>query len=154
MKTLTFDDSFVAPAPPDRVFPLLCPVREYDWIAAWRCEMVHTSTGFAAPDCVFKTDLREGETPMTWVVSRYEPVRRIEFTCFVPERLVMRLDIALEPAGEQATRLDWSRRFVSLGPEGDRLLAARAAAHAAQMRGLEHAIGHYLRTGTLWREAS
>ena len=50
MKTLAFDDSFVAPAPPDRVF---------------------------------RTDLGEGETPMTWVVSRYEPTRRIEFTCFV-----------------------------------------------------------------------
>jgi hypothetical protein len=154
MKTLAFDDSFVVPAPPDRVFPLLCPVREYDWIATWRCEMLHTSTGVAAPDCVFRTDSGDGATPMTWVVSRYEPARRIEFTCFVPERLVMRLDVALEAVGDAATRLDWSRRFVSLGPEGDRLLEARAAAHADQMRGLQRALRHYLRTGTSWREAS
>ena len=26
-------------ASPEQVFPLLCPVREYDWIAVWQCEM-------------------------------------------------------------------------------------------------------------------
>ena len=34
-------------APPDRVFPLLCPVREYDWIDGWECRMVYAETGVA-----------------------------------------------------------------------------------------------------------
>ncbi len=24
-------------AAPDKVFPLLCPTREYDWIDSWKC---------------------------------------------------------------------------------------------------------------------
>jgi hypothetical protein len=27
-------------APPAEVFPLLCPVRETDWIEPWSCDMV------------------------------------------------------------------------------------------------------------------
>ena len=29
-------------AEPDKVFPLLCPVREYDWIKGWECRMIHS----------------------------------------------------------------------------------------------------------------
>jgi hypothetical protein len=151
MKNLAFDSSILAPAPPERVFPLLCPVREYDWIATWRCELVYSTTGVASPDCIFRTG-SPGEEPMTWVVSRYEPPRRIEFTCFVPDRFVMRLDIALEPVDADATRLHWSRRFFSLGPEGDRALEGRTeAAERARMQRLESELSHYLRTGTLLR---
>jgi hypothetical protein len=154
MKTLAFDDSFVAPAPPERVFPLLCPVREYDWLERWRCEVLHTRTGVAALDCIFRTDLLPGEAPMTWVVTRYEPPSRIEFTCFVPERLVMRLDISLEPAGTGATRLHWSRRFFSLTAEGDGIVEARAAIHRPSMLELERALVHYLETGAMLRATS
>jgi hypothetical protein len=27
-------------ASPDKVFPFLCPTREYDWIEPWKCRMV------------------------------------------------------------------------------------------------------------------
>jgi hypothetical protein len=43
-------------AAPDKVFPLLCPTREYDWIEAWKCRMIHSDSGYAEPDCIFKTD--------------------------------------------------------------------------------------------------
>jgi hypothetical protein len=33
-------------APPEKVFPLLCPVREYDWVEPWKCEMIYTDSGF------------------------------------------------------------------------------------------------------------
>ena len=43
-------------APPERVFPLLCPIKEYDWIPQWRCEMIYSKSGVAELGCVFKTD--------------------------------------------------------------------------------------------------
>ena len=43
-------------APPDRVFPLLCPVREAEWIDGWQPVLVLTLGGFAEADCVFTTD--------------------------------------------------------------------------------------------------
>jgi hypothetical protein len=141
----------VAPATPERVFPLLCPVREYDWIESWRCELVHSDTGLASPDCIFRTAF-SGDGAMTWVVSRYEPPRRIEFTCFVPDQCVVRLDIALEGTTEGDTRLHWSRRFFALGPQGERALEARTAeSQRLLMRRLESELNHFLRTGTMFR---
>jgi hypothetical protein len=59
-------------ATPEKVFPLLCPTREYDWIEHWRCQMVHSESGFAELDCVFTTDFPHvGDE--TWVVSVYRP---------------------------------------------------------------------------------
>ena len=149
MKTLTRRTTFDVACAPERVFPLLCPVREYDWIADWSCQMVHSESGVAEPDCVFRTEF-DGE-PMTWVVSRYEPPTRIEFTCFVPNLYVMRLQIAL--AGDEGgTRLDWTRRWLSLGPAGDERLAARTEReHEHLMVRLRGSLRHYLETGDMLR---
>jgi hypothetical protein len=50
-------------ATPERVFPLLCPVREYEWLDSWHCRMVYSESGVAEDNCIFETDLKEG--PMT-----------------------------------------------------------------------------------------
>ena len=42
-------------AAPEAVFPLLCPVREADWIDGWDPALVVSSTGVAELDCVFTT---------------------------------------------------------------------------------------------------
>lgn len=34
-------------ASPEAIFPLLCPVREYDWIPGWDCRLVYTESGLA-----------------------------------------------------------------------------------------------------------
>ena len=148
MQSLTRVCHFTVPAPPDRVFPLLCPVREYQWLPGWRCELLHSASGVAEADCVFRTDFPD-IGPMTWVVSRYEPPARIEFTCFVPGASVHRLTIALT-AVEGGTRLDWSTRWLAVGPAGDAWIAAWSAeADAKRMDNLRRLLTHYLTTGTM-----
>lgn len=95
MKSLTRTHQFTVKAPLEKVFPLLCPVREYEWIPGWDCELLHSQSGVAEEDCVFRTD-RTDTGPMTWVVSRYQPPDRIEFTCFADSGVVMRLKIKLQ----------------------------------------------------------
>jgi hypothetical protein len=41
----------------EQVYPLLCPIREYDWIDGWQCELIASDSGFAEENCIFKTDL-------------------------------------------------------------------------------------------------
>ena len=65
-------------ATPETVFPLLCPVREYDWLEMWDCTMVWSASGVAEQDCVFTTAFPDAGREV-WVVSRYEPGRAIEF---------------------------------------------------------------------------
>ena len=150
MQSLTRTNRFTVPAAPGRVFPLLCPILEYQWLAHWRCELLHSASGVAEEDCIFRTAATRGEI-MTWVVNRYEPPALIEFTCFVPDTYVFRLKIALTvEAG--ATRLDWTRRWLSLGPAGDAWIAGWSEAeHEKGMDFLRHALTHYLATGEMFQ---
>ena len=66
-------------AAPNEVFPLLCPVREYEWIEGWACEMIYSATGKAEAGAVFRTAFAADGPPDTWVISHYAPPRAIEF---------------------------------------------------------------------------
>ena len=148
MQSLTRTNRFTVPAAPEQVFPLLCPILEYKWIAHWRCELLHSVSGVAEADCVFRTASAHGG-PMTWVVSRYEPSARIEFTCFVADTYVFRLGIALAAEGA-ATCLEWSRRWLSVSPAGDAWIAGWSEAeHEKSMDFLHRALTHYLVTGDM-----
>lgn len=57
-------------ASPDRVLPLLCPVREADWIEGWEPTEVWSSSGVAEPDCVFTTASDDGIA--IWYITRLE----------------------------------------------------------------------------------
>jgi hypothetical protein len=150
MKTLTCNSHFNAPASPALVFPLLCPVLEYKWLVHWRCDLIHSASGAAEEGCVFRTDSPQGGA-MVWVVSRYEPPARIEFTCFVNQMYVFRLKIVLAPAGA-ATRLDWTHRWFSLGPAGDAWIDGWSGTeHEKGMDFLRRALAHYLTTGEMLR---
>jgi hypothetical protein len=50
------------PAAPERVFPLLCPVREADWIPGWRYKLIYSESGVAELGCVFTTEDRVVES--------------------------------------------------------------------------------------------
>jgi hypothetical protein len=151
MRTLTHTCDFTVPALPERVFPLLCPVREYDWIPTWQGELLHSVSGVAEEDCVFRTTLPHGTGSMTWVVSRYDPPTRIEFTCFVPDFHVFRLKIALT-ASAGATRLDWTHRWFAVGPSGEAWIAAHSEeAQQKIVDTLQRLLTHYLATGEMLR---
>jgi hypothetical protein len=133
---------------PEQVFPLLCPVREYDWIDGWSCEMVYSDTGVAELGCIFRTRFFDlGEE--TWTVSRYEPKRAIEFVRVACNVAVVKLDIALEREGDGRTRARVTHTTTALTEAGDLVLAAAPAGKIEQeWRAGEQMLNHYLRTGT------
>lgn len=86
---------------------------------------------------------------MTWVVSRYDPPARIEFSCFASALYVFRLKIVLSPEAGSA-RLDWIRRWLSLSPEGDAWIAGCSQSeHEKDVDFLRRALTHYLATGKM-----
>lgn len=110
-------------APPETVFPLLCPVREYDWIPEWDCRMVYTESGLAEAGCIFQTS-REAEGNLdTWLISRYDPNRHIAFVRINHLR-AMQYDIQVERFAEHASELTWTQVVTALNDEGDRHVAA------------------------------
>lgn len=77
MRRLDHGVDFTVPAPPERVFPLLCPTLDYKWIPTWQCDLLHSESGVAEEDCVFRTNLPE-VGPMTWTMLKWYSRRRRE----------------------------------------------------------------------------
>lgn len=80
-------------APPEEVFPLLCPEREKDWLPGWDYRMIHSDSGVAEPGAVFSTSHPAGTT--TWLVIAHEPSRRVAFARFQPDGLIVHIEITL-----------------------------------------------------------
>jgi hypothetical protein len=130
----------------DQVFPLLCPVREADWLEGWDPLFVLTNSGAAEPECVFMT--RAAPHPAIWFVTRHEPERGfVEMLKISPEVTACRLQIQLADApGGCAATITYSH--TSLGDEGDRFVAGFTEEfYAGFMREWETRMNHYLKTG-------
>lgn len=101
---------------PERIFPLLCPVREYDWIPQWQCTMIYSQSGFAEPGCVFQTDFGDGYGVETWVVSHYQPDQKISFVRTGKIRTT-RYEVTLS-SRDGATSILWRQEITGLTKEG------------------------------------
>ena len=136
-------------APMSAVFPLLCPVREYDWIDDWQCTLVHTQSGIAEYGCIFQTE-SPGAPVDTWVVSHYEPPRRIEFV-ITNALYVTHMVLALAERADGDCDLDWTFTMTGLGAVSSAQLEQIADLRQSVLRTLESALAYYLRTGGLLR---
>ncbi|HUO99130.1 MAG TPA: SRPBCC domain-containing protein [Rhizomicrobium sp.] len=135
-------------APPVKVFPQLCPTREYDWIEVWRCNLVHSDSGIAEGDCVFMTEGDGTSGPETWTCSRYEPPSRIDYVRMSAHRVV-RLELRLEPAGA-GTRLTVTHVMSALDDAGDAMVGAcHAGTSEEHFKPLLIMLEHYLKTGKM-----
>lgn len=105
-------------APPGRVFPLLCPVREAEWVEGWDPLLVVSESGVAEQDCIFVMPDPEA----IWVVTAYDPPRTIEFIKVTPGVTVARIGIALESARGSGTDATVTYSHTALSAEGETLV--------------------------------
>ena len=139
-------------APPEAVFPLLCPVREAEWIREWAPTRVISASGVAERDCVFVTaddeDDADGDEAV-WYVTRHEPASGfVEMLKITPAVTAYRLTIQLRPADEGCTA-EIGYQHTSLGPRGDAFVAEfTAEAYRSFMTEWEERLNHYLRHGS------
>lgn len=131
---------------PEVVFPLLCPVREADWIDGWDPVLVASETGVAEADCVFTTAATP--TDAVWYITRHEPQNGfVEMLKITPSVTACRLTIQLHPVPEGCdAQVTYSH--TSLGPDGDTFVAGFTESHYTKfMQDWESRMNHYLRTG-------
>lgn len=143
--TRTYTQHLVAP--PSSVFPLLCPVREADWIEGWDPPLVVSASGVAERDCVFTTS--GAPVDAIWYITRHEPEAGfVEMLKITPSVTACRLTIQLRssPGGCDAF-IAYSH--TSLGPEGDQFVASFTDDFYRDfMQTWESKINHYLHHGT------
>ena len=139
-------------ASPQTVFPLLCPIREYEWIEHWRCDLLYTNSGRAEADCIVVTNFPEPGGPDTWIVSRYEPDSCIEFIRFNPLR-IMRYSITLSESTPGKTTAHWQQLITARNEEGNSHLQAMTdEAFILQVATLENYLNHFLQSGQMLRQ--
>jgi hypothetical protein len=134
-------------APPETVFPLLCPVREVEWAAGWRPIQVFSNSGLAEPDCVFVTESSPSDT--LWFVTRHEPESWfLEMLRVTPGVTACKLQIQLSPTVSGCdARVTYSH--TSLGPAGDKFVAGFTEAYYETfMKAWQGQLNHFLLTGT------
>ena len=56
---------------PEKVFPLLCPVREADWLDGWQYNMIHSTSGLVEKGAVFSTPHHD-KNETVWMVTNYD----------------------------------------------------------------------------------
>ncbi len=135
-------------APPEKVFPLLCPVREAEWVPRWRYRLVHSKSGFAELGSVFITPNEDG-SETTWLTIEYEPPRRIGFVWVWPQMAAARLRFELERAGNE-THLHAHYEYTGLSEPGNAEVERYTDAwFGEKMKKFEAALNHYLATGKM-----
>ncbi len=135
-------------APPERVFPLLCPVREAEWVPGWQYRMIYSESGVAELGAVFTTPEADG-AETTWLVTQYDPSAfRIGFVWVRPAMIATQLEIQLARSADNMTEADIRYTYTALSAAGEQQLKAYTTEWFTQkMCGWEAAINHYLRTG-------
>lgn len=149
--TRTYTQRLVAA--PSKVFPLLCPVREADWIDGWKPVLVLSESGRAEQDCVFVTDAKVHDS--IWYITRHDPSRYfVEMVKITPLVTACKLTIRVRPA-RPGSEAEVTYMHTSLGPEGDAFISAFTAEYYVQfMREWESRLNHYLKHGTALRSTT
>lgn len=139
-------------AEPSRVFPLLCPVREADWLEGWAPLVVYSESGVAEPGCVFLTEASTSNA--VWYVTRHEPGGGlVEMIKITPEVTACKLSIQLR-AVEGGSEAEITYAHTSLGPAGDTFVESFSDEYYRQfMRDWETRINHFLTHGRIFRTA-
>ncbi len=141
-------------APAKVVFPLLCPVKEVDWIDGWEdvCTIVYTASGIAEEACVFETDIPlEGKS--LWICSRYDAENtQIEYIKHLFGKAVIkwRMSVCDLPGGRSVIR----SRYIatSLTPEGRAYVQKLDEKGVRELlEGLQGRVNYYVTNGKMKR---
>ncbi len=135
-------------APPNRVFPLLCPVREKEWLDGWDYEMVYSESGVAEEGCIFRT-INPGEPESTWVVTRHDKESyRVEFVRITPGSRVVQIHISLKEGHDGATKTHIRYTYTGITEEGNSFVDNYTKEQFHNMMvWWEKSINHFLTSG-------
>lgn len=136
------------------VFPLLCPVKEVDWIDGWEdvCTLVYTDSGIAEEACIFETDIPlEGKA--LWICSDYdakntqiEYIKHLFGKAIIKWRMIVR-DL---PGGRSAIHSVYVA--TSLGKEGKAYVKSMGDKGATELlTGLQERVNYYVTHGRMKR---
>lgn len=150
--TITID------APREKIFPLACPVAEYEWIDGWDCALVYTKSGTNEQGCIFREDIMgpvlfEMPVTTTWVTSIYDSLNcHIRFVITAEDKAVIVYDLEFHEQARSNTLLSLTFSFTSISKEiremEDEEIKKKIMVVATF---LSEALKHYCETGEIMK---
>lgn len=135
-------------APPKVTFPLLCPVREAEWLSEWKYSLQYSVSGLIEEGCVFTTHVADGPDTV-WYVTKHDPVNyAIEFVRVTPGKQVARIGIHLHASDDEKTSAEIDYEFTMPGDASDEQFDQElTTTFIAYMTYWERALNYFLETG-------
>jgi hypothetical protein len=113
-------------ASPEVVSPLICPVREGQWLDGWAdgFELIYSASEFAEKNCLFRT-YGHGEPEMTWTVSEHDQARGVvEFVRVMTGLAACTLRVTIGDGGDGTSVVGIVYVITPVSDEGERVAAA------------------------------
>lgn len=133
------------------VFPLLCPVKEDDWIDGWSdiCTIVYTDSGIAEEACIFETDIPfEGHA--VWICSKYDAEKtEIEYIKLIAGKAIIKWSMAVRdvPGGSNIYAV---YNATGWGDKGEAFIRHLEEKGVRELfANLEDEINYYVTNGTM-----
>lgn len=102
------------------IFPLLCPVKEAEWIDGWKeiCRLVYSDSAIAEEGCVFKTNIPlEGKA--VWICSKYDAEKHnIEYIKHVIGKAIIKWGMSVKDISENSSEIYFDYTATSLSETG------------------------------------
>lgn len=106
-------------ATPEKVFPLLCPVREAEWLDGWHYNMIYSESGFAEEGAVFSTPF-EGEEDTVWIITKHDSKgHEVDFARFTHNYRTCLLRIAVKIKDETTSYVNISYTYTGIKSHGN-----------------------------------
>lgn len=133
---------------PDKIFPLICPVKQLDWLDGWNFEMVHSESGISEEGCVFKTK-HESDVDTIWVITKYDIENYIiEYVRITRGVLIVKINIKLEHRYSNITDVNTEYIFTALSEKGNEFIEGKSSKQFFNMmKWWEKSLNYYLESG-------
>ncbi|MFX0071119.1 MAG: hypothetical protein ACFFAO_08515 [Candidatus Hermodarchaeota archaeon] len=106
---------------PEKIFPLLCPAREADWIIGWDSELLYTESGYAEDKCVFRTDENNLAGEGIWTFTGYKLNEYIKFVK-IEQDLLIHAKVDVVQNENASTTVTWNITSTAISEKGNKLL--------------------------------
>lgn len=132
-------------ASPEEIFPLLCPITELDWLPGWNCKLLHSQSGYAQLNCVFRTTFFGLDE--IFICTRYEKKLAVDYLR-VSEHISGKLDIKLLDHYDGTTTGVWLITLSALDETGSVMLENISDAQELFQQAID-ALEYYLKNGEM-----
>lgn len=128
------------------VFPLLCPVKEMDWVPDWEPSLVISESGLMEMNCLFLEP--EGSNEAIWIVTGYKKEQYVDMYRILPNVCVSRFSINLFNKGKDSTEAEILYEHTALSEAGGIFVSQFTDRKFSEfISHFSEAINYYLVTG-------